>query len=161
MKKCPNCGKTRKMDRFIDVPVSYIIKYNNYLRIQNTYKQLKMEREDIVSFVKPLFVLEHNEIDVNFKKKEFTKLKIGVNSNITQLHRSNHSDVPTAFKRQNYRFNIEDFKNIKNNRHFLDSYISVCEECYFLLNDINILTNSDMNAKLKQTELHNQVVSIS
>ncbi len=83
MKKCPNCGKTRKMDRFIDVPVSYIIKYNNYLRIQNTYKQLKMEREDIVSFVKPLFVLEHNEIDVNFKKKEFTKLKIGVNSNIT------------------------------------------------------------------------------
>jgi hypothetical protein len=83
MKKCPNCGKTCKMDRFINVPISYIIKYNNYLRIQNTYKQLKMEREDIISFVKPLFVLEHNEIDINFKKKEFTRLKIGVKSTIT------------------------------------------------------------------------------
>lgn len=159
-RKCPNCNKASKLMNLLEVPFSYLIKYHTYLRSQTTQKQLKMEKDDIQSHVTPILVLEHRQIDQDsFKKKEITQIKIGVKyaSNF-KLMRNENSDIPTAIKRE---ISINDQKhyslNLKN-KHFLKNTIKVCEECYFLLNDTNLLTRSDLNVKIMQTQMHNQIV---
>ena len=78
--KCPNCNESCSKNKFIEVPFSYLMKYGIYLRSQTTFNQLRMEKQDICSYVTPILVLEHKEFDQEQKKKEFTQIKIGVNT---------------------------------------------------------------------------------
>lgn len=63
-----------------------------------------------------------------------------------------------AIKREFNDHNIENLSLKLKQKQFLENTVSVCEECYFLLNDINLLTRSDINAKIKQTQMHIQIV---
>lgn len=83
-KKCPNCNRESLVSNMLIVPFSYIHNYNTYLRTQTTQNQLKMEKNDIHSYVTPIIVLEQIEINDNsLKKKEIKQLKIGVNLILT------------------------------------------------------------------------------
>ena len=80
IKKCPNCNKICKVSKMLKIPISFIIKFDAYLRSQTINKQLRIENNDIRSYVTPILVLDHKEIDQDTPyKKKFAQLKIGVN----------------------------------------------------------------------------------
>ena len=64
-----------------------------------------------------------------------------------------------AIKRELPLMGLKKYFASHHDKHFLNNIIKVCEECYFLLNDINSMTKSDINVKIKQTQLQNKLVN--
>ena len=74
------------------------------------------------------------------------------------MKRNENSIIPVAIQRELSCNNKKSYLRKLDDRNFLNYTIEVCEECYFLVNDTNLLTKSDINAKIRQTQMHNKIV---
>jgi hypothetical protein len=71
--------------------------------------------------------------------------------------RGEKSDVPMPLKRIQGRALTQDFGRLNQDVLFKNGKIDVCEDCYFILNHVYSMTNSDLNAKILQNQYKKNV----
>ncbi len=77
--RCINCNILSDHDIFYEIPISYIIDYNNKLRSLPVSSQIDLEQIDIASYVKAIVIKEFKEQIQELEEKEDKhQNKIGV-----------------------------------------------------------------------------------
>ena len=74
--------------------------------------------------------------------------------------RSDKSDLPIPIKRNYPKLQNKDSNRLNENLMIKNGSVEVCENCYFMLNNVYNMTNSDLNAKILQNEYKKNVRKI-
>ena len=71
--------------------------------------------------------------------------------------RTEKSDLPIPIKSNYPKLQNKDSKRLDDNPMIKNGQVEVCENCYFMLNNVYNMTNSDLNAKILQNEYKKNV----
>lgn len=71
--------------------------------------------------------------------------------------RGEKSDVPITLKRIQAKAVTDDFSRINKDIFYKNGRVEVCEDCYFILNNVYSMTTSDLNAKILQNQYKKNV----
>jgi len=59
--ECVSCKTMVHKEETHQVPYSFLIKYNNFIRTQSNFHNMPLNRHEMLNFIKPITIFDHND----------------------------------------------------------------------------------------------------